>query len=87
MRFRSDSNTTNIGFSIRYESKVPLNETCGQNLKGTSGVIESPNYPLDYPDNCDCEWTVEASGWRTIFFELLAFDLEKCCSCDYVEIR
>ena len=63
------------------------NTTCGGDVSGSSGLIESPNFPSNYPDNSFCEWTVTVAESNAIRFEIIAFDLETCCSCDYVEIR
>ena len=34
------------------------NVSCGANLTGSSGIIQSPNYPSNYPDASNCEWTI-----------------------------
>ncbi|CAG5131223.1 unnamed protein product, partial [Candidula unifasciata] len=33
---------------------------CGGELVEQSGVISSPNYPNNYPDNARCQWTITA---------------------------
>lgn len=35
--------------------------TCGSNLRGPSGTITSPNYPVQYEDNAHCVWVITAS--------------------------
>lgn len=38
-----------------------LARTCGSNLRGPSGVITSPNYPVQYEDNAQCVWVITSS--------------------------
>ena len=66
---------------------VADNVSCGGHLNGPSGIIQSPNYPSNYPDYADCEWTVTVDSSSIVYFEVLAFDLEQCCGCDYLDIR
>ena len=63
------------------------NASCGGDLTGLSGIIQSPNFPSNYPDFSDCEWTITVNSSSIVYFELLAFDLENCCGCDYLDIR
>ena len=39
---------------FRYVSE----QTCGGVLTNISGVITSPNYPNNYPDNITCTWKI-----------------------------
>ncbi len=32
---------------------------CGGDITTSSGVIESPNYPENYPNNAECTWNVK----------------------------
>ena len=74
-----------LGFSAYWVAGPPI--VCGRNLNGSSGIIQSPNFPSDYPDFSLCEWTITVDNGTTVYLELLAFDLENCCGCDYIEIR
>ncbi|KAM9317096.1 CUB and sushi domain-containing protein 1 [Gastrophryne carolinensis] len=52
--------------------------TCGSNLQGPSGVITSPNYPVQYEDNANCVWVITSSNPSKvikIYFEV--FELER----------
>lgn len=35
--------------------------TCGSNLRGPSGTITSPNYPVQYEDNAHCVWVITST--------------------------
>ena len=83
--FTSDFSITATGFSAYWVAGPPI--VCGGNLNGSSGIIQSPNFPSDYPDFSLCEWTITVDNGTTVYLELLAFDLENCCGCDYIEIR
>ena len=44
------------------------NNVCGKNLLdlkiGDTGLIESPNYPEDYPPNAECTWWLKVIIFR-----------------------
>ena len=54
-----------------------------------TGMIESLNYPNDYPHYAQCSWTIQAYMGNTIGYSFTAFDLERSstCSFDYVKVR
>lgn len=60
---------------------------CGGKLTARNGVIESPNYPLNYPAHSRCEWQVEVSQHHQIVFEMADLNLESGydCNWDYLE--
>ncbi|XP_012879669.1 PREDICTED: CUB and sushi domain-containing protein 1-like [Dipodomys ordii] len=52
--------------------------TCGSNLRGPSGVITSPNYPVQYEDNAHCVWVITASDPdKVIKLAFEEFELER----------
>ncbi|KAL9985234.1 hypothetical protein ACROYT_G007611 [Oculina patagonica] len=63
---------------------------CGDHITSSSGTIESPNYPKQYPNGQKCTWTVLVEGSvENIRISFSAFDLQhavdgKCL--DYVAI-
>ena len=72
---------------------------CNTELKGLSGVIESPNFPNNYPHNRNCTWTIAAPLGNRINLTFSHFDVEEHgshdtsalapvnCMYDFVEIR
>ncbi|KAM5312551.1 CUB and sushi domain-containing protein 1 [Glossophaga mutica] len=52
--------------------------TCGSNLRGPSGVITSPNYPVQYEDNAHCVWVITAADPdKVIKLAFEEFELER----------
>ncbi|AWP21874.1 putative CUB and sushi domain-containing protein 2 [Scophthalmus maximus] len=51
---------------------------CGGQLRGPSGVITSPNYPVQYDNNANCTWVITASDTtKVIKLTFEDFDLER----------
>nr|XP_014341913.1 PREDICTED: CUB and sushi domain-containing protein 1-like [Latimeria chalumnae] len=52
--------------------------TCGSNLRGPSGIITSPNYPVQYENNAHCVWVITAADPdKVIKLSFEEFDLER----------
>ncbi|XP_036084876.1 CUB and sushi domain-containing protein 1 isoform X1 [Rousettus aegyptiacus] len=52
--------------------------TCGSNLRGPSGTITSPNYPVQYEDNAHCVWVITTSDPnKVIKLAFEEFELER----------
>ena len=65
-------------------------ELCGGILRGTSGIIRSPNYPRTYPINEMCNWWIEGPVDRTLkiqFQDIHLPSLRRCEASDYVLIE
>ena len=60
---------------------------CGSNMTTDTGVIESHNYPNDYPGFSRCAWIVTAGDNKRITFQLRSINFQQCCSCDRIQIR
>ncbi|XP_046839729.1 cubilin-like [Xenia sp. Carnegie-2017] len=80
------------GFSVTYTSA--LDEACGGHFKTFPGVIKTPRYPLPYPNNRECTWTIQTPPGTYIRVQFHgAYGLEyRCpdhhCECvDFLEIR
>ncbi|KAG4066297.1 hypothetical protein HA402_000521 [Bradysia odoriphaga] len=89
IRMISDVNNQGRGFDLRF------NTVCSHEIKSHRGVIESPNFPAQYPDNLQCDWTIIAPRGNKIFVAFSQFEIEesyddsdetKECTFDYVEI-
>ncbi|XP_052607731.1 CUB and sushi domain-containing protein 1 isoform X2 [Peromyscus californicus insignis] len=52
--------------------------TCGSNLRGPSGIITSPNYPVQYEDNAHCVWVITSTDPdKVIKLAFEEFELER----------
>ncbi|XP_066267626.1 procollagen C-endopeptidase enhancer 2-like [Branchiostoma lanceolatum] len=65
---------------------------CGGTVTGVEGAISSPGYPVSYPGNLDCTWTLPSRGGR-LTLTFTDFQLERPfgllssqCNYDYVEV-
>uniref|UniRef100_A0A670YQB1 CUB and Sushi multiple domains 1 n=1 Tax=Pseudonaja textilis TaxID=8673 RepID=A0A670YQB1_PSETE len=47
--------------------------TCGSNLRGPSGIITSPNYPVQYEDNAHCVWVITTLDPEKVSFPFYGF--------------
>uniref|UniRef100_A0A8D2ATK8 CUB domain containing protein 2 n=1 Tax=Sciurus vulgaris TaxID=55149 RepID=A0A8D2ATK8_SCIVU len=81
--FHSDKHVASRGFSAGYQKDV-----CGGVLTGLSGVLTSPEYPNNYPNNAECHWVIRATGPTTIKLVFVDFQVEgsKECTYDYVAV-
>ncbi|XP_041982769.1 cubilin-like [Aricia agestis] len=68
---------------------TPLSTACGGKLSSEEGTIASPNYPLSYPVNIDCEWILYTSPGNKAYITFEKFDLDESekCNEDYLEVR
>ncbi|XP_002071743.3 cubilin homolog [Drosophila willistoni] len=84
VRFTSDDSHNGLGFRATYRA---VKATCGGKLTARNGVIESPNYPKNYPAGSHCEWLLEVSLHHQIIFDMQDMVLEEGydCSWDYLE--
>lgn len=70
LRMQSDESHSGRGFNIKYSTQ------CNRTIHMDSGVIESPNFPNDYPNNLDCSWTIVVSRGNRIRVQFSHFFLE-----------
>ncbi|ELK26749.1 CUB domain-containing protein 2 [Myotis davidii] len=60
-----------------------LTDVCGGVLTGLSGVLTSPEYPNNYPNNAECRWVIRAAGPATIKLVFVDFQVEGSADCTY----
>ena len=78
---------------------IHYHSVCNLELRGSSGVIESPNFPNAYPHNRNCTWNIIAPLGNRINLTFSHFDVEdhqvpgstpgsgNSCAYDFVEIK
>ncbi|KAF4529657.1 hypothetical protein B566_EDAN017693, partial [Ephemera danica] len=66
-----------------------INDACGGNLTSEGGAFTTPKYPLSYPNNIECIWTINTSPGNKALVTFGLFDIEESDNCngDYLEIR
>ncbi|XP_046335124.2 cubilin-like isoform X1 [Haliotis rufescens] len=87
--FHSDSSGTGRGFSFEYMAQTSGCGTDEEIYGYDTKYIESPNYPLDYPDNADCSWIIstDVEGYVIhVEVEFFYLEHESTCSYDYVQL-
>ncbi|XP_007438890.1 CUB and sushi domain-containing protein 3-like, partial [Python bivittatus] len=71
-----------------WDFPVPIcraEDACGGTMRGSSGIISSPNFPNEYHNNADCTWTIVAEPGDTISLIFTDFHMEE--KYDYLEIE
>ncbi|KAM4534255.1 cubilin [Odontesthes bonariensis] len=85
IKLRTDSSVHAGGFLASYSSKCHNVLILGRHR----GVVESLNFPNNYPANSLCSWTIQASSGNTINYTFIAFQLEGTssgCYHDYIKL-
>ena len=64
---------------------------CGGHFTTPHGILTSPSFPENYPDNADCYYTISQPTGTVILLNFLSMDTEKSSSSDtcydYLEVR
>ncbi|MBN3278119.1 CSMD3 protein, partial [Polyodon spathula] len=79
---------TNTASAAVWDFPVPIcraENTCGGTLRGSSGIISSPNFPSEYYNSADCTWTILADPGDTISIIFTDFQMEE--KYDYLEVE
>ncbi|XP_071348525.1 cubilin-like isoform X22 [Trachinotus anak] len=93
IKFVSDSETQEAGFSVRYEVSQTAPE-CSRNFTAPQGVITTPDFPKEYPNNLNCTLMIFAPNTSEIVLEFDSFSMESetmvalsnLCTYDWLEI-
>ncbi|KAL2084354.1 hypothetical protein ACEWY4_019872 [Coilia grayii] len=79
--------TNTAGMAV-WDFPVPIcraEDTCGGTLRGSSGVISSPDFQGEYKSSGECTWTILADTGDTISLVFTEFQLEN--KFDYLEVE
>ena len=60
-----------------------FDECGGGYFSTTNGMITSPDYPENYPDNADCIYTIYQPTGTVILLNILSMDIEYSTNYDY----
>eukprot|EP00794_Sanderia_malayensis_P006277 gene6277-6998_t len=72
--FLADSSESYRGFKASYRSLE--RKACSIVKTNPSGTIMTPGYPLHYPNEGECIWTIRVRSGKYIRLEFIAFDLD-----------
>ena len=92
-RFKSNYFEHGLGFKFEYESTDTSqwsynSGACGGEFTTPYGLITSPSFPKNYPNNSDCVYTISQPGDTLINLRYLMFDIDSNYGVgDYLEIR
>ncbi|XP_029694158.1 CUB and sushi domain-containing protein 3-like isoform X4 [Takifugu rubripes] len=67
----------NLVFSLMFTCVTGFIHTCGGNLKGRNGTIESPGFPYGYPNGANCTWVIVAEEGNRIHIVFQSFAVEE----------
>uniref|UniRef100_A0AAQ4PGY7 Cubilin n=1 Tax=Gasterosteus aculeatus aculeatus TaxID=481459 RepID=A0AAQ4PGY7_GASAC len=65
------------GFSASFSTR------CGANFTAPSGRVVSPNYPANYPDHSNCNYTIDAGEQSVVVLTFQVFQVEAHSTCQY----
>ncbi|TWW71482.1 Cubilin Precursor [Takifugu flavidus] len=86
IKLRTDSSVAAGGFLASYSTECSNVLVSGR----YRGVVESLNFPRNYPASAQCSWTIQATTGNTINYTFTAFQLEgpaSSCVYDYVKVN
>lgn len=87
VKFVSDFSDGGQGFELSY--RFVDRNVCGGKLHASTGMLDSPGYPLPYAGDLDCVWTVNVPAGEQIELQVEMFQLRASpnCSGDWLEVH
>ena len=94
--FKSGLYNNGLGFQLFYESSNVSewsysNGNCGGSYTTRYGILTSPSYPDEYPNNADCIYTISQPNGTSLILKVLLFELNDEVNwndnIDFLEIR
>ncbi|XP_059183305.1 cubilin [Centropristis striata] len=79
-RFQS-TGSPGRGFSASFSTR------CGANFTAPEGRVVSPNYPADYPNNSNCNYTIDAGDQTVVVLTFQSFQVEAHSTCQYDGVK
>ena len=95
-RFKSNHFESGLGFQLGYDSSNVSEWSyssgeCGGNFSAPNGIVTSPSYPDNYPNNANCKYFISQPIDTIIGLKFILMDTQKSSfshSCkDYLEFR
>ncbi|CAM4474958.1 unnamed protein product [Leuciscus chuanchicus] len=81
LSFQSGTRLADRGFSATWEAVYPEDlsdiQGCGGFSQEETGIIKSQNWPMNYPANSMCLWTIRHPKGNTIKLTFTDFDVEE----------
>ena len=91
--FKTDRMLAYRGFKLRfhfsYINILPFvtDPICGPSeITGNGSVLSSPNYPLQFPSNVECAWTIRVEERQNILIKFMDVNLNQPCHISHVNI-
>ncbi|KAM6215214.1 cubilin [Rhynchocyon petersi] len=86
--FVADSHLAYEGFQINYDV-INATTACLEDYTEETGILTSPNFPNNYPNNWECIYTITVATGQQIALHFTNFSLEESIGhcADFVEIR
>ncbi|XP_030855579.1 protein SpAN-like [Strongylocentrotus purpuratus] len=72
--FITDGSEERRGFKVSYKSITE--STCGGTFGGESGIVESLNYPIHYPNQIVCDYVIQVDPGKVIRLTFNDLDVE-----------
>ena len=74
--------------SLKYTSSLKDSQ-CKKTFTTSSGNIQTPRFPFNYPSNTRCQWIIKNTEKRPLRVRFGFFEIENHASCkfDYLDIR